>query len=121
VPIWRGLRFEVRASVVEGERLVVGGWCRDEPIGVGDRFVRMRPVGAEEGANRPCSFRVERILSGGRFMTWIDGYREPAAELTLSGDVAVEVPAGTELHGESGEYLPALEMLGRGEPRLPEP
>jgi hypothetical protein len=119
MPIWRGLCFEVSASAVDDGRLVVAGWCRDEPLGVGDRFVRMRPAGGGEAADRPCSLVIERILSRGRYVTWIDGNREPEAELELSGDPAQPLPVGVELRGESGEYLPAFEVLGRGERRLP--
>jgi hypothetical protein len=120
MPVWRALRFVVVATVVDGDRLLVSGRCREEPLAVGDAFRRLRPPASGGGEDRPCAFEIARILQRGCYVTWIDGNRDSEAELELSGDLALaaEIGPGSELCGESSSYLPPFAVLGRGEPRL---
>src|SRR6185436_15772578 len=103
----RELHFQVAAICRAGTRLFVAGRnCRDD-ITLGD--VLAGPRG---------DVRVEGILTYRHRMNTLNSGL--TGELELSGEAVglIEIEPNANLYGRAESDLPALELLGRGEPHV---
>ena len=101
----RAVLFQVASIQPEGQRLFVGGRNCGDPMTLGD--VVSGPGG---------DVRVEAILTYRRYLNVL----EPGltGELELSGAGIAAIRPGSEIIGTPKARLPALEVLGEGEPHV---
>jgi hypothetical protein len=101
----RELHFQVASMHRDGTRLFVGGRnCRDG-IALGD------VLAAPDG-----DVRVEGILTYRHCLNTLDSGL--TGELELRGEGVESIAPNSNLYGRSERDLPALELLGRGEPHV---
>jgi hypothetical protein len=113
--MWRTFHFHVEGLARDGDRLFVAGLVKVEPLQLGDLFRWHQPGSAETSPEVRCALRIESILWGGAYVTWINAITP--VELELSGEGTL-VAIGAELRGESEQELAPFDKLGRGTPRV---